>query len=140
MLLGYFQFLVLILVSSYQTEGHETTCRYPYREIHCLHKGGYLANLETFNEYIFLRSWLAALNNGRSYWIGGRNINREIQGGDWRWVKNGTFSKMSYYAFGPGQPSGSKGTPENCLWLYPTYHYQFIDDICTYSVYYICEK
>lgn len=77
---------------------------------------------------------------GRNYWIGGRNINREIQGGDWRWVKNGTFSKMSYFAFGPGQPSGSKGTPENCLWLYPAYNYQFIDDICTSSVYYICEK
>lgn len=161
MSLGILLSLNLILFSRdcHQIQGHETTCTYPYKEvgtscyhfssgtaswdeayIHCLHKGGYLANLETFNEYIFLRSWLASLNNGRSYFIGGRNINREIQGGDWRWVKNGNFSKMSYFAFGPGQPDGTKGNPQNCLWLYPTFQYQFIDDYCTSSVYYICEK
>lgn len=77
---------------------------------------------------------------GRSYWIGGRNINREIQGGDWRWVKNGNFSKMSYFAFGPGQPTGTKGSPQNCMWLYSPYHYQFTDDSCTMLAHYICEK
>lgn len=78
--------------------------------------------------------------SSRGYFIGGRNINREIQGGDWRWVKNGNFSKMSYFAFGPGQPDGTRGNPQNCLWLYPTFQYQFIDDYCTSSVYYIFEK
>lgn len=41
---------------------------------------------------------------GQNFAIGGRNINREVDGGDWRWVKNGSFSKMSYFAFGPKQP------------------------------------
>lgn len=34
-------------------------------QLNCLHKGGYLANLEAFNEYMILRSWLAGMNNGR---------------------------------------------------------------------------
>lgn len=47
---------------------------------------------------------------GQNYAIGGRNTNREVNDGDWRWVKNGSLSKMSYFAFGPRQPTGSKAS------------------------------
>lgn len=65
---------------------------------------------------------------GQNYAIGGRNTNREVNDGDWRWVKNGSLSKMSYFAFGPRQPTGSKAS---CMWVYSEYKYEFIDTVCS---------
>lgn len=58
--------------------------------------------------------------------------------GDWRWVKNGTFTKMSYFAFGPTEPTVSKS--QKCLWLYAGYNYNAIDVSCSSKARYICEK
>lgn len=58
--------------------------------------------------------------------------------GDWRLVKNGTFTKMSYFAFGPTEPTVSKS--EKCCWLYAGYNYNFIDVSCSSKARYICEK
>lgn len=77
---------------------------------------------------------------GQNYAIGGRNINREVNDGDWRWVKNGSLTKMSYFACGPRQPTGSKASPENCMWVYSEFKYEFIDNVCSNVARYICEK
>ncbi|VDI12575.1 Hypothetical predicted protein [Mytilus galloprovincialis] len=53
----------------------------------------------------------------RNFHIGGRNINRHISGGDWRWIWNGKMIKMNYYSSGPGQPNGSYAKPQDCLFI-----------------------
>lgn len=152
-------FVIFMAVGINLIQGSTTACSYPFEAIgdncyyfstataswddayiECLQRGAYLANLGTFDEYMILRSRLASLRNGQNYAIGGRNINREIHGGDWRWVKNGTFSKMSYFAFAQDQPNGTKASPQNCMWLYSEFKYEFIDTICSNLARYICEK
>ncbi|XP_048738363.1 perlucin-like protein [Ostrea edulis] len=108
--------------------------------VNCIHKGGYLANLETLDEYLTMRYKLAGMKNGQHYSIGGRDFNRQVNGGGWRWVNASRNSKMSYFAFGPGEPGGTKESPQLCLWLYAKYQYQFVDVGCTSVARYICEK
>ncbi|XP_062598659.1 perlucin-like protein [Saccostrea cucullata] len=134
-------------------------CSYPYRAlgsncyyfstdkaswdeayVNCFHKGGYLANLETLHEYLIMRYKLAGMKNGQHYAIGGRDMNRGIKGGDWRWVRNGRVTRMSYFAFSPGEPSGTKASPELCLWLLSNHQYQFADVPCNSVARYVCEK
>lgn len=152
-------FVIVMAWSNSLIQGSTTACSYPFvtlgdncyyfstataswddAYIECLQRGAYLANLETFDEYMLLRSRLASLRNGQNYAIGGRNINREVNDGDWRWVKNGSLTKMSYFAFGPRQPTGSKASPENCMWVYSEFKYEFIDTVCSNVARYICEK
>eukprot|EP00105_Crassostrea_gigas_P037868 XP_019922016.1 PREDICTED: perlucin-like protein isoform X2 [Crassostrea gigas] len=156
MSLEFFLWVTLILISSGQIQGESSKCSYPYRKIgtncyyistdtaswdeayvKCLHKGGYLANIETFNEFMILRSWIAGLNSGHLYSIGGR----EIQDGDWRWMKDGdSFMKMSHFVFGPSEPNGSKSRPEKCTALHIAMQYYVVDLSCNSVVRYICEK
>ena len=78
-----------------------------------------------------------------NFHVGGRNINRYKPGGDWRWIKNGRMFKMTYYAFGAGEPNGSNGSPEDCMVFYLKDHYQFHNVFCWSTVHdggYICEK
>ncbi|XP_048736793.2 perlucin-like protein [Ostrea edulis] len=134
-------------------------CSYPYRAlgsrcyyfstdtaswdeafVNCIHKGGYLANLETLDEYLIIRYKLAGMKNGQHYSIGGRDFNRQVKEGNWRWVKASGNSKMSYFAFGPTEPGSRKRYPQLCMWLYAGYKYQFIDVDCTSVARYICEE
>lgn len=94
-----------------------------------------MANLETFNEFMILRSWLSGLNNGQSYSIGGRK-----KDGNWEWVRDGRFSKMSYFVFSPSEPDGSKSKPEYCVAIAASLHYYVYDFSCNSVVRYICEK
>ncbi|XP_048736790.2 perlucin-like protein [Ostrea edulis] len=151
--------VLLLLVSERIQAGKAKKCGYPFRMlgdncyyfstdkatwdeayVNCVHKGGYLANLETLHEYLIIRYQLAGIKNGQNYAIGGRDFNREKKGSDWRWVGYDRVSRMSYFAFGPSEPNGTKGSPELCLWLYAGYKYQFIDVACTSVARYICEK
>ncbi|XP_052681348.1 perlucin-like protein [Crassostrea angulata] len=156
MSLEFFLWVTLILISSGQIQGESSKCSYPYSKVgpycyyistsaaswdeayvKCVNKGGYLANIETFNEFMVLRSWIAGLNSGHHYSIGGR----EIQDGDWRWVKDGdSFMKMSHYVFGPTEPNGSKSRPEKCTALYTSVRYYVVDLSCNSVTRYICEK
>jgi hypothetical protein len=77
---------------------------------------------------------------GQHYSIGARDFNRQVHGGDWRWVQPNRNSKLSYFAFGPDEPNATKKHPELCIWLYARYQYQFIDVGCTHATRYICEK
>lgn len=79
---------------------------------------------------------------GLHFFVGGRNINRRQPGGDWRWIKNGAMTKMSYFAFGAGQPNGVDRQPQDCMFFYALEHYRFHDVHCDYSYKsgYICEK
>lgn len=75
---------------------------------------------------------------GRFFHIGGRNINRHISGGDWRWIWNGKMIKMNYYSFGPGQPNGSYAKPQDCLFLNSS---NVFDVRCDYdNIGFVCEK
>lgn len=143
MLLGYFLLVILILVSSDQIQGE---CSYPYRKIgfscyyistdtaswdeayvKCFQKGGTLAYIHSFPEFMILRSWIAGLKSGQHYSIGGREIND----GDWRWVaRDGRFSKLSHFVFSPTEPNGSKARPEKCTALYALSHYYAVDLSC----------
>nr|XP_034301087.1 perlucin-like protein isoform X3 [Crassostrea gigas] len=73
----------------------------------CINIGGYLANFETLEEAMLMKHKLKKMNSGLHFFVGGRNINKRKPGGDWRWIKNGAMTKMSYFAFGKGEPSGS---------------------------------
>ena len=80
--------------------------------------------------------------SGQSFLVGGRNINRRKPGGDWRWIKNGKMTKMTYFAFGPGQPDGTDRSPQDCIAFYAPDRYMLHDYPCDHGQYkggYICE-
>lgn len=52
------------------------------------------------------------------------------------------MTKMSYFAFGSGQPDGVDRKPQDCMFFYATERYRFHDVHCDrfYKGGYICEK
>ncbi|XP_052676022.1 perlucin-like protein [Crassostrea angulata] len=108
----------------------------------CINIGGYLANFETLEEAMLMKQKLREMNSGLHFFVGGRNINRRQPGGDWRWIKNGAMTKMSYFAFDSGQPDGVDRNPQDCMFFYATERYRFHDAHCDrfYKGGYICEK
>nr|XP_022322048.1 uncharacterized protein LOC111123779 isoform X1 [Crassostrea virginica] len=110
--------------------------------IRCLEAGGYLANLETLEEAMFFKNLVKNMKTGLSFYVGGRNINRRKPGGDWRWIKNGKMSKMTYFAFGATQPDGNDKYPQDCMFFYAPDRYKLHDVFCDNGHYlggYICE-
>lgn len=84
---------------------------------------------------------LSFINTGLHFFVGGRNINRRKPGGDLRWIKNGTRTKMTYFAFGNNQPDVSDSQPQDCMFFSALEHYRFHDVYCdNYNGGYICEK
>ena len=80
---------------------------------------------------------------GLHFYVGGRNINRRKPGGDWRWIRNGKMIKMTYHAFGVGEPGGSDRAPEDCMFFYASDRYIFHNVPCDSGRDhggYICEK
>ena len=78
--------------------------------------------------------------SGLSFYVGGRNINRRKPGGDWRWIKNGKMTKMTYFAFGGGEPDGSDRSPQDCMVFFALDRYQLHNFPCeNYFLGYICE-
>ena len=80
--------------------------------------------------------------SGLSFYVGGRNVNRRKPGGDWKWIKKGKMTKMTYFAFGAGEPNGSDKSPEDCMFFYAGDRYKLHDIDCdnrTYLGGYICE-
>ncbi|XP_062596734.1 uncharacterized protein LOC134258205 [Saccostrea cucullata] len=108
----------------------------------CLETGGYLANFETLEEALRMKKVLKKMNKGIHFYVGGRNINRRKPGGDWRWIKHGQMTKMTYYAFGAREPNGSDRSPEDCLFFYAGERYTFHNVYCDNGTHlggYICE-
>ncbi|CAC5410152.1 unnamed protein product [Mytilus coruscus] len=109
----------------------------------CLRRGAYLANFETLEEAMLMKYELQQMKTGLHFHIGGRNINRYVPGGDWRWIQNGKMNKMTYKAFGARQPDGSNAGPQDCMMFYAGERYIFHDILCdhpSWSSGYICEK
>ncbi|XP_052103386.1 C-type lectin domain family 4 member E-like [Mytilus californianus] len=109
----------------------------------CTDPGAYLANFETLEEAMALTLFIQKQKTGIHYYVGGRNINRYLPNGDWRWIKNGKVTKMTYFAFAEGQPSGTAKDEQDCMFLYANNKYQFYDIECDKEIYYggyICEK
>nr|XP_034301058.1 perlucin-like protein [Crassostrea gigas] len=107
----------------------------------CINIGGYLANFETLEEAMLMKQKLKKMNSGLHFFVGGRNINRRKAGGDWRWIKNGTMIKMSYFAFGNGEPNGIDSNTQDCMFFFAGEHYRFHSVFCdNYNGGYICEK
>ncbi|CAC5417685.1 CLEC4E [Mytilus coruscus] len=108
----------------------------------CTKRGAYLANFETLEEAMTMKLELQQKNTGFHYYVGGRNINRFIPDGDWRWIKNGEMTKFTYYAFDDGQPNGNNKINEDCMFFYAPTRYKFHDVPCDDGNYlggYICE-
>eukprot|EP00105_Crassostrea_gigas_P023095 XP_011442822.1 PREDICTED: uncharacterized protein LOC105339108 isoform X2 [Crassostrea gigas] len=108
----------------------------------CLQIGGYLANFETLEETMLMKDKLKKMKTGISYYVGGRNINSKKPGGDWRWIKHGTMTKMTYFVFSKGEPSGTEQSPENCMIFLAGDRYKIHDVFCDngYNLGgYICE-
>nr|XP_034301073.1 uncharacterized protein LOC105335840 isoform X2 [Crassostrea gigas] len=106
----------------------------------CLQIGGYLANFETLEEAMLMKDKLNKMTKGISYFVGGRNINRRKAGGDWRWIKHGTMTKMRYFAFGGGEPDGTDRSPQDCLLFLVEDGYAFHNANCGIKIGgYICE-
>jgi hypothetical protein len=83
------------------------------------------------------------LITGLHFYVDGRNINRRKPGGDWRWIRNGKMIKMTYHAFGAGQPDGSDRAPQDCMFFFAGERYTFHDVCCDNGTLlggYICEK
>ncbi|XP_063411353.1 uncharacterized protein LOC134694279 [Mytilus trossulus] len=109
----------------------------------CLRHGAYLANLETLEEAMLLKYEIQQMKTGINFNVGGRNINRYIPGGDWRWIQNGKMIKMKYKAFGTNQPDGSNASPQDCMLFYVGERYILHDTFCDHPSWksgYICEK
>ncbi|XP_062566001.1 uncharacterized protein LOC134228360 [Saccostrea cucullata] len=109
---------------------------------YCLKAGGYLANFETLEEALRMKKILKKMHTATSFFVGGRNINRSKPGGDWRWIKHGQMTKMKYFAFGAGEPSGSDRSPEDCMFFYSGERFAFHNVPCDNGRYhggYICE-
>lgn len=82
-------------------------------------------------------------NTGVHYYVGGRNVNRILQHGDWRWIKHGRATKMMYntFAFNQG-PGGKPDSEKDCIFFYASDRYKFHDQGCDNGRYlggYICE-
>ena len=80
---------------------------------------------------------------GLHFIVGGRNINRYKPGGDWRWIKRGNMTKMTYFAFGRNQPDGTNAAPQDCMFFYSGDHDQLHDVSChdiSFNGGFICEK
>nr|XP_034301077.1 uncharacterized protein LOC105339115 [Crassostrea gigas] len=106
----------------------------------CLRFGGHLATFETLEEAMLMKDTLTTMRTGVSYFVGGRNINRRKPGGDWRWIKQGTMTNMTYFAFGSGEPNGTEQSPQDCLMFYAGDGYKFHDAKCSGMIGgYICE-
>ncbi|XP_061164729.1 uncharacterized protein LOC133173725 [Saccostrea echinata] len=108
----------------------------------CLETGGYLANFETLEEALQMKKLLKKMNTRIHFYVGGRNINRRKPGGDWRWIKHGQMTKMTYHAFGAGEPNGSDRSPQDCMFFYAGERYTFHNVFCDNGSYlggYICE-
>ncbi|XP_052081166.1 perlucin-like protein [Mytilus californianus] len=109
----------------------------------CTNLGAYLANFETLEEAMAMKLFLQQMNTGVHYFVGGRNINRYLQSGDWRWIKNGNATQMTYFAFGNGQPGGTALDEQDCMLFYANDRYKFYDVSCDHSNSqggYICEN
>ncbi|VDI59686.1 Hypothetical predicted protein, partial [Mytilus galloprovincialis] len=109
----------------------------------CRDPGAYLANFETLEEAMSMTLFIQKKKTGNHYYVGGRNINRYRQNGDWRWIKHGKATPMTYFAFAEGQPSGTAKNEEDCMFFYANNRYQFYDIECDNKGYYggyICEK
>ncbi|VDI64403.1 Hypothetical predicted protein [Mytilus galloprovincialis] len=150
-----------VLIARTHAEGH-SECRYPFRTIGnncyfiskekatpdkafalCLRRGAYLANLETLEEAMLIKYELQQMKTGLHFFIGGRNINRYVPGGDWRWIQKGKMNKMTYKAFGTRQPDGSNTLPQDCIMFYSRERYILHDVPCDHPAWssgYICEK
>ncbi|XP_061169141.1 uncharacterized protein LOC133178461 [Saccostrea echinata] len=108
----------------------------------CLDTSGYLANFETLEEALRMKQILKKMNTGIHFYVGGRNINRRKPGGDWRWIKHGQMTKMTYHAFGAGEPNGSDRSPQDCMFFFAGERYTFHNVPCDNGSYlggYICE-
>ncbi|VDI81807.1 Hypothetical predicted protein [Mytilus galloprovincialis] len=109
----------------------------------CAKRGAYLANFETLEEAMIMKLELQQRNSGVHYYVGGRNVNRHVSGGDWRWIKNGQMTQMTYNAFGDGEPNGSFASPQDCMYFYALDRYHFYNVYCDNGTNiggYICEK
>ncbi|CAC5412308.1 unnamed protein product [Mytilus coruscus] len=135
---------ILLVYSSYADE-----CSYPYRRIGkscylintqkvtadtgfaiCLRHGAYMANFETLEELMLMKYELKKMKTGSYFYIGGRNINRYKSGGDWRWIKHGKMTKMTYFAFDSSEPNGSFSSPEDCIFFHGARGYLFHNACC----------
>ncbi|VDH93635.1 Hypothetical predicted protein [Mytilus galloprovincialis] len=139
---------------------HAEKCRYPFKKIGdgfyfitretttadrafalCLRRGAYLANFETLEEAMLMKYELQQMHKGISFYIGGRNINRYVPGGDWKWIRYGKMIKMKYKAFGSGQPDGSNSNSQDCMLFYSGDKHSIHDGSCIHYLHgYICEK
>lgn len=51
------------------------------------------------------------------------------------------MTKMSYFAFGNGEPNGSDSKTEDCMFFFAAEYYRFHNVYCdNYNGGYICEK
>ncbi|XP_071148625.1 C-type lectin domain family 6 member A-like [Mytilus edulis] len=151
-----FSHCVLVFCVLHLFYSQADACSHPYRKIgqscylikneketwdtaylRCLTYGGHLAVFETLDDLLMMSGELKKMNNRSYFHIGGRNINRHISGGDWRWIWNGKMTKMNYFAFGPRRPSGSFARPQDCLNLSSS---NFYDLRCDHRQRFICEK
>ncbi|XP_052719477.1 F-box/LRR-repeat protein 4-like isoform X2 [Crassostrea angulata] len=102
----------------------------PQIKAKCLRIGGYLANIETLEEAMLIKYKLTKMKTGISFFVGGRNINRRKPGGDWRWIKHGSMTKIKYFAFGKCEPDGKEQSPQDCMLFHAGDGYTFHDSEC----------
>ncbi|XP_063412145.1 macrophage mannose receptor 1-like [Mytilus trossulus] len=155
-----FSLCYLMVCGIHLIYSHAEACSYPYRRVGkncylinqekvtadtafapCIRHGTYLANFETLEELLLMKYELKKMNSGSSFFIGGRNVNRYISGGDWRWIKQGKMTKMAYFDFDSNEPNGSLALPQDCVLLNAGSRYNLRSDTCdAYSIGFICEK
>ncbi|XP_063411549.1 uncharacterized protein LOC134694468 [Mytilus trossulus] len=63
----------------------------------CLRHSAYMANFETSEELMLMKYELKKMNTDFI----------SVFDNDWRWIKHGKMTKMTYFAFDSSEPNGS---------------------------------
>ncbi|XP_053383033.1 C-type lectin mannose-binding isoform-like [Mercenaria mercenaria] len=97
----------------------------------CAHYKAHLTSIETQNENTFIKSHLQNYKDPR-HWIG---LTDEIVENAWVWYEND--KPATFTDWGSRQPD--QGRTANCVAIWASYKYQWVDEPCTHLFKPLCE-
>ncbi|CAC5410537.1 CLEC4E [Mytilus coruscus] len=99
----------------------------------CRSEGGYLAELNTKEENNKIQH-LASIRHQEYYWLGARDEKTE---GQWVWENSGT--PVTFTDWWPGEPNIDDATIQDCLTLFSSLRFKWLDNDCQKLRRSICE-
>ncbi|XP_041636061.1 ladderlectin-like isoform X2 [Cheilinus undulatus] len=105
-----------------------------YAEKRCQARGGNLASVHSFDEYIFIQEMILEVSRGYPLaWLGGSDAQQEYV---WLW-SDGSYFNFPLWC--PGQPDNKSGW-QNCIQMNYGDHKCWDDQWCTDYLPFVCAK